>query len=99
MVNPTFADISAELGVAESTLLKWRKEMPEISDAIARGKQRIMKPVAAAVLKGAQAGDPKMIDRFLKMFRADIHPDKHATNIFNGTVQVNIVPTPQDLKE
>lgn len=49
----TFADIAERIGINGSTLTKWRKKYPEISDAMKRGREIIDYKVENALLKSA----------------------------------------------
>lgn len=50
MIDKEMAD---ELGIAESTFHKWKKDHPEFSDAIAKGKEKPNRLVESALIKSA----------------------------------------------
>lgn len=49
----TFEDIANRIGISYSTLRKWRKDYPEINDALKKGREIIDYKVENALLKSA----------------------------------------------
>ena len=49
----TDKEIAKAFGIAESTLYKYKKEKPEFSEAFARGREKVVIDIKAALLKKA----------------------------------------------
>jgi hypothetical protein len=49
----TDKEIATAFGIAESTLYKYKKEKPEFSEAFARGREKVVIDIKAALLKKA----------------------------------------------
>lgn len=62
----TVAEIAAALGVAESTLYKYKEEKTELSDAFAHGREDVIIEIRAALLKKALGYEYEEKKKYIK---------------------------------
>lgn len=80
--------IAHNMGIATSTLYRWKKDYTEIAEALKKGKEIVDYEVENALLSKALGGDVTAMIFWLKNRRPDKWRDKPDTTDKNEGVQI-----------
>ena len=83
--------IARKIGVASSTLLRWKAQFPKIDGALKRGRGDMAAEVESALLEKARSGSVTAMIFWLKNRCPDRWRDKPVDELAGGNVVVHIV--------
>ena len=80
--------IAKKMGISRDTLYTWKKNYPDISDTLKKGKEVVDRLVENALLQKALSGDTTAIIFWLKNRKPDVWRDKQIVEAEVGVMKL-----------